>query len=140
MNSGRAGGLTAIIFAVVLGAMTVASTAAQESTNHVKRFAAEAGLLCRIAREAPPELRIRLLAAFQKRVDAEADLDLVTTLHRLDLDIACVHPEIHIVANAAEIASLDARFAGRETDEYRRRRAELKAQLNAGLAQRGGSR
>lgn len=41
---------------------------------------------------------------------------------------------------AAEIAALDARFAGRETNEYRRRRAELKAQLNAGLAQRGGSR
>lgn len=41
------------------------------------------------------------------RVDAEADLILVTTLRRLDLDIACVHPEIHIVASAMDMASLE---------------------------------
>jgi hypothetical protein len=40
---------------------------------------------------------------------------------------------------AAAIAALDARFAGRETDDYRRRRAELKVQLNAALARRGGN-
>jgi hypothetical protein len=41
---------------------------------------------------------------------------------------------------AAEIAALDRQFAGRENDDYRRRRAELKAQLAAALARRGGSR
>jgi len=41
---------------------------------------------------------------------------------------------------AAEIAALDRQFAGRESDDYRRRRAELKARLAAALAHRGGSR
>ncbi len=41
-------------------------------------------------------------------------------------------------ALAREIVALDAQFAGRETDEYRRRRAELKARLTAALARRGG--
>jgi hypothetical protein len=40
---------------------------------------------------------------------------------------------------AVEISALDAQFAGRETDDYRRRRAELKARLQAALARRGGS-
>jgi hypothetical protein len=40
---------------------------------------------------------------------------------------------------AAQISALDARFAGRETDDYRRHRAELKARLKAALARRGGS-
>lgn len=41
---------------------------------------------------------------------------------------------------AAEIAALDAQFADCESDDYRHRRAELKARLTAALARRGGSR